>query len=86
MSNGKLTLTFIDTNSHGYLVVHRNLVHGTGVKVSEYSYYNPNTQLYFLEEDCDAPLVLNELKKMSRVEIDSQHQDDLPFNLIPVAQ
>ena len=86
MSNGKLTLTFIDTNSHGYLVVHRNLVHGTGVKVSEYSYYNPNTQLYFLEEDCDAPLVLNELKKMSRVEINSQSQDDLPFNLISVVQ
>jgi len=86
MSNGKLTLTFIDTNSHGYLVVHRNLVHGTGVRVSEYSYYNPNTQLYFLEEDCDAPSVLKKQKKLSRVEIDSQHQEDLPFNLIRVTQ
>ena len=86
MSNGKLTLTFISTPSHGYLVVHRNLVHGTGVKVSEYSYYNPNTQLYFLEEDCDAPSVLQELKEISRVDIDSIHQDHLPFNLIRVTE
>lgn len=86
MSKGKLTLTFIETPSHGYLVVHRNLVHTTGVKVSEYSYYNPNTQLYFLEEDLDAPSVLKELKEMSRVEITTEFQNDLPFNLIRVTQ
>lgn len=86
MSKGKLTLTFISTPSHGYLVVHRNLVHATGVKVSQYSYYNPNTQLYFLEEDCDATAVLKELKEISRVEINSQYQDHLPFNLIRVTE
>ena len=86
MIEEKLTLTFIETPSHGYLVVHRNLVHTTGVKVSQYSYYNPNTQLYFLEEDLDAPSVLKELKAFSRVEITTEFQNDLPFNLIRVTQ
>lgn len=52
---------FISDAGHGWLQVLPNEIRALGLEdqISEYSYYNPETNLVYLEEDCDAPLFLN---------------------------
>lgn len=57
---------FFEDPGHGWLAVERTLVNKLGIagKISEYSYQNqvPGDTLY-LEEDCDAPLLIEAVKK-----------------------
>ena len=59
LSNEKiLNLTFISTASHGYLKVDKQTFKQLGLngsEFSEYSYYQPNHNCFYLEEDCDSP-------------------------------
>ena len=59
-----ITLNFYSTPSHGYLQVHKNLMNDIAVKAinSSYSFFNAKQNLFYFEEDCDAPEVLNALK------------------------
>ena len=59
-----VTLNFYSTPSHGYLQVHKNLMKDIAVKAvnSSYSFYNAKQNLFYFEEDCDAPEVLTALK------------------------
>ena len=53
-----LNLTFIETESHGYLKIDQqtfNQFKLNGSEFSQYSYYQPNNNHFYLEEDCDAP-------------------------------
>ena len=57
-----MKLKFYADPGHGWLAVKRNLLHKYGVadKVSAFSYQRGAT--VYLEEDCDAGLILNALK------------------------
>jgi len=43
---------------HGWLEVPRAEVVESGAEISAYSYYDPATDMAYLEEDCDAPAFL----------------------------
>lgn len=57
-----LELNYFQDPGHGWVEVSRSLAEELGIKdkITSYSYQNAN--YYFLEEDCDAPLLLKELK------------------------
>ncbi len=62
MSNLKTTAgrryrLFIDSG-HSWLEVPRAEIVASGAKISVYSYYDPVTDMAYLEEDCDAPAFL----------------------------
>ena len=59
----QLNLTFIDSESHGYLRVNKDTFFQfklNGSEFSKYSYYNNNN--FYLEEDCDAIKFINIVK------------------------
>ena len=59
----QLNLTFIDSESHCYLRVHKHTFFDfnlNGSEFSKYSYYNNNN--FYLEEDCDAVKFINIVK------------------------
>lgn len=45
---------FFQDAGHGWLEVPRAEVVASGAKISGYSYYDPATDMAYLEEDCDA--------------------------------
>lgn len=49
---------FFADPGHGWLEVSGAEVVASGVKISKYSYYDPLTNMAYLEEDCDAPAFL----------------------------
>ena len=49
---------FFADPGHGWLEVPRAEVVAAGVKVTPYSYYDPVTDMAYLEEDCEAPAFL----------------------------
>lgn len=55
--NGNVYRFFADPG-HGWLEVPRAEVLASGAKISGYSYYDPATDMAYLEEDCDAPAFL----------------------------
>jgi len=63
-----IELTFNEHPGHGYLMANGDLIKEAGIKseISGYSYYNPKTNTYYLEEDCDASVLLNKLKDMNQ--------------------
>ncbi len=54
---------FYHDPGHGWMEVPVSLLkrHNLIDKISHYSYYDPETRLVYLEEDCDAPLLINYL-------------------------
>lgn len=60
-----IELTFNEHPGHGYLVAPGSLITALNIKskISGYSYYKPHTNTYYLEEDCDAVLLLNKLEE-----------------------
>jgi hypothetical protein len=48
---------FVDPG-HAWLEVPRAEVVAFGAEISSYSYYDPTTDMAYLEEDCDAPAFL----------------------------
>jgi hypothetical protein len=58
MSDLKLPVTrryrFFHDSGHGWLEVPRAEVAASGAAISAYSYYDPVTDMAYLEEDCDA--------------------------------
>jgi hypothetical protein len=54
---------FFADPGHGWLEVYRAEVVASGAKISGYSYYDPLTDMAYLEEDCDAPNFLNAVGK-----------------------
>ncbi len=46
---------FFDDGSHGWLEVPNVDVKASGITVTNYSYYNPKTDMVYLEEDEDMP-------------------------------
>ena len=47
------TYRFFDDDGHGWLEVPRAEVIASGAEISGYSYYDPVTDMAYLEEDCD---------------------------------
>jgi hypothetical protein len=45
---------FFTDSGHGWLEVSRREVVASGADISAYSYYDPVTDMAYLEEDCDA--------------------------------
>jgi hypothetical protein len=82
LSNEKiLNLTFISTTSHGYLKVDKQTfkqLNFNGSEFSEYSYYQPNNNCFYLEEDCDAPEFVKIVKEKGyKVNFNEIHIDDI---------
>lgn len=71
-----IQLKFYSDPSHGWLRVPTKLVKELGVfdRVSEYSFVSESGRYLYLEEDCDAALVLNALPRDS-YELLEVHQD-----------
>ena len=44
---------FFEDSGHGWLEVPRAEVEVSGATITPYSYYNPSTDMAYLEEDCD---------------------------------
>ncbi len=44
---------FIEDAGHGWLEVPRQHVQDSGAPISGFSYYDPATDMVYLEEDCD---------------------------------
>lgn len=44
---------FFENGAHGWLEVPRREVEASGAKISKYSYYDPRTDMAYLEEDRD---------------------------------
>ncbi len=79
-----LTLDFYPMPQHGYLQIKssdlKRLATVVLAKISQFSRAVPG--FVYLEEDCDAPLVINELKRIGyTVVINEQANDTLPINL-----
>lgn len=49
---------FFEDPGHGWLEVSRAEVVASGARISNYSYYDPATDMAYLEEDCDAAAFL----------------------------
>ena len=57
---------FFNTESHGYLVVQKKFLKTLGFKTSDFSDYSPLTRNHILlEEDCDAPKFIKQVKKLN---------------------
>lgn len=71
-----LILTHHTDPGHGWVEVPEQLVVSLGIeeKISEYSYYSFDKKAYYLEEDCDAELLVNALKA-NGYEYVIRHQD-----------
>lgn len=54
-----MTYRFIQDDGHGWLEVPRREVQDCGASITPYSYYDPATDMVYLEEDCDATAFLN---------------------------
>lgn len=54
---------FFSDAGHGWLEVPREEVEASGAKVSAYSYYDPDTDMVYLEEDRDAWTFLDATKQ-----------------------
>jgi len=63
-----LTLRFITDPGHAWLEIDRASVVAAGVHPSSFSYHNPVTDLYYLEEDMDAPAYLDSLAEPPNLE------------------
>lgn len=57
---------FFEDPGHGWLEVPRAEVVASGAKISTYSYYDPATDMAYLEEDCDALAFLKAIGLDSR--------------------
>jgi hypothetical protein len=71
---------FISDPGHGWLEVPISFVRAMGIasKVSQYSYLKGD--MAYLEEDCDAYLLLQELKRQNiNYELDEVYQDPTPI-------
>lgn len=83
MSSATITLNFHSDPGHGWLEAPMSLVRKLGIapKVSHYSYTRGNNTVAYLEEDCDAPLLVNALKEQLDigVEFKEAHSDDDSF-------
>jgi hypothetical protein len=61
----KITLTFIDNESHGYIKISKYDLEGFNIDIkdfSEHSYYSSDNACYYFEEDCDGSKLWNTLK------------------------
>ena len=81
-STKEITLKFHSDTAHGWLEVSKFLakllLREKYVEISSCSYMRGN--LLYLEEDCDAPLVLEALKKDGiEVKFDELQTDDSPI-------
>lgn len=56
-----MTLYFYNTPNHGYLEVDGHTVRKMRIKdrITKYSKYTPERDTWYLEEDVDAPMLLN---------------------------
>jgi hypothetical protein len=86
LSNEKiLNLTFISTTSHGYLKVDKQTfkdLNFNGSEFSQYSYYQPRNNCFYLEEDCDAPLFKKMVEnKGYKVNFDEIHIDEISLGI-----
>tara|TARA_R110000868_G_scaffold193065_2_gene437739 strand:- start:280 stop:543 length:264 start_codon:yes stop_codon:yes gene_type:complete len=72
-----LTLTFHTDAGHGWLEIPKSIVLLFGKLINEVTIYSyqDKTNVY-LEEDCDAPLFLNELRKRFDVKINEPDSVD----------
>ena len=82
MTNEKiLNLTFISTASHGYLKVDKQTFKQLGLdesQFSEYSYYEPNNNCFYFEEDCDSQEFIKIVKdKGYKVNVNEISIDDI---------
>ena len=66
---------FFSDPGHGWLEVPRAEVVASGAQISRYSYYDPHTDMAYLEEDCDQPAFLKAAGFMGPVPIDRMDSD-----------
>jgi hypothetical protein len=76
---------FINTPSHGYLIVSKYDVIGSGYKPSRFSYEDPATGRWYLEEDCDAPGFLRAAGLPSNDIPDDYTEADITCGLTPLS-
>ncbi|NJO65050.1 MAG: hypothetical protein HC836_45160 [Richelia sp. RM2_1_2] len=58
-------MTFHSDPGHGWLEVSETIMDQLNIldRISEYSYYSFDEKKYYLEEDCDASILINALKQ-----------------------
>lgn len=68
IATAPLALNFHSDAGHGWLEAPAQLVRDLKIAgvISGYSYVSRDRSTVYLEEDCDAPLLLNTLKKVGR--------------------
>ena len=77
----KIELQFISTASHGYLKVPFNVLqkYMNHKDISEYSFVDHTKKIFYLEEDCDAPLFMKIVKQKDNIEVYESYLEDLPI-------
>lgn len=60
-----IEINYYQGPSHGWIKVPKHLVERVGLKPTEYSFFNPKSDNYYLEEDCDASRFVSEMKKIN---------------------
>ena len=81
-----MKLKFISDPGHGWLQVHNTVIKASGVapKISSYSYQDRD--FWYLEEDCDAGIFLDEMKRRGiEVEINEIYQENCHIRSLPRA-
>lgn len=75
-----IQLNFISTAGHGYLEVPFTTLwsYMNDKDISEYSYVDYFKKIFYLEEDCDAPLFLKIAKEKGNVQITESYLEDIP--------
>ena len=63
MTDSIRILSFHADPGHGWLAAPIDEIREAGLCISEYSYINRDTGTAYLEEDCDAMVFINHLKK-----------------------
>lgn len=58
-----MLLNFFSDAGHGWLEVDQKLIEKYKIRVSRFSYINDQTKRVYLEEDADAPRMLDALKR-----------------------
>ena len=79
----RFTYTFHTDPAHGWLEVPIELLQELNIsnKISEFSYINYTETSAYLEEDCDAPILLKAYKEKygEKIKFDEQHTNRESF-------
>ncbi len=75
------TLKFYSDPGHGWLEVPSKLILITGYKPNQFDYYDKKRNMFYLEEDCNAPKFEKLMKEPISIEYINENQESFIRNL-----